>query len=413
MPSSTGLEVRPVTPEELEAFTRVDLAAFGESTMNADRFQLEWTRRELDRTLAAFDGDDIVASGRAMSFELTAPGSALIPAAAVTWIAVLPTHRRRGILTALMHRQLADATERGEPLAMLMASEGTIYRRFGYGIATNFMSVSIDRKHSTLLISRPDSGRVRLVDQDAARVLLPEIFDRARREQVGAVQRVDAWWPDQYFWPEPTDRGAHFYAVHENGDGELDGYVAYRVESKWDYVTKSILHVDEVISLTSDAHDALWRFVFEVDLIETIRAEHIPLDDPLRWQLAESRRLQVTRVSDWLWVRLLDLAAALEARTYMSEGSIVFQVVDEFRPKQQAAGRFELQAGPEGASVRRTKKGADLALDVPELGAAYLGGVRFSTLARAGLLVEQTAGALARADAMFATDPLPFAHTWF
>jgi predicted acetyltransferase len=408
-----GIDLRPVQPDELEAYTRVDLAAFGEKLTDPARLELDWTRLELDRTLAAFDDGRIVGTGRLMSFELTVPGARQIPAAAVTWIAVLPTHRRRGILTQIKRRQLKDAVDRGESVAILLASEGTIYRRFGYGVTTSFMSTTLDRRDSAFLHPVDDPGRVRFVDDAEARALLPAIFDRARRVQNGAVERVDAWWPDQYFWPDPAEPGTQFYAVHESKTGEPDGYVAYRVEAKWDFAARSILHVDDLVTLTPDARIALWRFVCDVDLVETIRAGHLPLDDPIRWLLRESRRLRVDRVTDWLWLRVLDVPAALESRAYTGEGGVVFEVVDRFRPRGRAAGRFELDAGPDGATVRRTKKAPDLGLEVPDLGAVYLGGVRFSTLARAGLVVEHRAGALARADQLFAAEPLPFAHTWF
>ena len=221
--------LRPVTRDELPAFTRTDLIAFGERT-DPPRLELDWTSLELDRTLAAFDGDEIVGTGRLFSFELTMPGGKLLPAAAVSWIAVLPTHRRQGILTAIKTQQLEDAAERGEPLAMLYASEAGIYRRFGYGISSSTMSVSIERRHSAFLHPVP-GGRVRLVEEDAARKLFPEIFDRARRVQPGAVQRVDAWWPDQFFWPDPDDKGTAFYCVYESPEGVLDGYAAYRFEA--------------------------------------------------------------------------------------------------------------------------------------------------------------------------------------
>lgn len=402
-----------MTRDELEAFARVDLAAFGETIGNLARLELDWTQLELDRTLAAFDHGEIVGTGRLLSFELTVPGATQLPVAAVTWIAVLPTHRRRGILTAIMRRQLADAAERGEPLAILLASEGSIYRRFGYGIATSSMSVSLDRRHSAFLQYVRDDGRVRLVDDDEARKVLPEIFDRVRRVQHGAVQRIDAWWPDQFFWRDSDERGTRFYAVHEAPDGVPDGYVAYRIEPKWEHVARSTLHVSDLVCLAPDVRAALWRFVCDVDLVETIEAWGLPVDDPLRWLLAESRRLQVRGINDFLWVRLLDVPAALESRAYMGESTVVFEVVDAFRPRQAAAGRFELEAGPDGARVSRTKRDPDLVLEVTELGAAYLGGVRFSTLARAGLVTEQTPGALARADALFAVEPLPFAYTWF
>src|SRR6266511_2646521 len=183
-------EIRPVTPDEVEAYTRAPLAAFGE-TLDPDRFKLEWTHYELDRTLAAFDDGEIVGTGRLYSLELTLPGGALEPVAAVSWISVLPTHRRQGILTAIMGRELDDTVARGESMAVLHASEGGIYRRFGYGIATSSISFTLPRQHAAFLRPPPEGGRVRLVDEETARKVFPDIFDRARRQQPGAVSRVD------------------------------------------------------------------------------------------------------------------------------------------------------------------------------------------------------------------------------
>jgi predicted acetyltransferase len=403
--------LRPVTSDELPGFTRTDLTAFGERTEPA-RLELDWTSLELDRTLAAFDGDEIVGTGRLFSFELTMPGGRLLPAAAVSWIAVLPTHRRRGILTAIKGQQLDDAAERDEPLAMLYASEPGIYRRFGYGIATSWMSVSIERRYSDFLRQVP-GGRVRLVEEDAARKLFPEIFDRARRVQPGAVQRVDAWWPDQFFWPEPGEKGTWFYCVYESPEGALDGYAAYRFEARWENGPQGTLHVSDLVTVTPAARAVLWRYLLDVDLVETITAWVVPVDEPLRWLLRESRRMQVPRMGEGLWVRVLDAPAALSARTYAAAGRLVFDVVDEFRPGGGAAGRVALDGGPDGADARRTGDAPDLVLDVAELGGILLGGVRPSSLARAGLVEERTPGALAVADAMFAVEPLPFSMTDF
>jgi predicted acetyltransferase len=408
---TVDFELRPVTREELPAFTRTDLTAFGERADQA-RFELDWTSLELDRTLAAFDGEEIVGTGRLFSFELTMPGGKLQPAAAVSWIAVLPTHRRRGILTAIKRCQLDDAVERGEPLAMLYASEGGIYRRFGYGIASSSMTVTVDTRHSAFLHPVPE-GRVRLVEEDAARKLFPEIFDRARRIQPGAVQRVDEWWPDQFFWPEPDERGTRFYCVYESPEGRLDGYAAYRTEMRWDNGAHGTVHVRDLVTITPTARAVLWRYLLDVDLTENVAAWVVPLDEPLRWLLAEPRRMRVGRLAESLWLRVLDAPAALEARTYSAPGRVVFDVRDQFRPGGGAAGRFELEGGPDGAEARRTTAEPDLALDVAELGALLLGGVRASTLARAGLVHERTAGALAVADAMFDVDPLPFSMTDF
>jgi predicted acetyltransferase len=272
--------------------------------------------------------------------------------------------------------------------------------------------VSIERRHSAFLHPVP-GGRVRLVEEDAARKLFPEIFDRARRVQPGAVQRVDAWWPDQFFWPDPDDKGVAFYCVYESPEGVLDGYAAYRFEPRWGNGPEGTLHVGDLVSVTPAARAVLWRYLLDVDLVATITAWVVPLDEPLRWLLRESRRMAVTRVGESLWVRVLDAPAALSARTYAAPGRVVFEVVDALRPDGDAAGRFVLDGGPDGAEARRTTDEPDLVLDVADLGGILLGGVRPSSLARAGLVDERTPGALAIADAMFAVEPLPFSMTDF
>ena len=403
--------LRPVTRDELTEFTMTPLTAFGERFEPA-RFELDWTSVELDRTLAAFEGDKIVGTGRLYSLELTMPGGRLLPTAGVSWIAVLPTHRRHGILTAIKRTQLDDASDRGEALAILYASESGIYRRFGYGVSTSSMSVSVERRHSEFLNPVPD-GRVRLVEEDDARKLFPDIFDRARRNQPGAVQRVDAWWPGEFFWRDQDEKGTRHYCACESADGNLDGYAAYRFEASWDNDPNGTVHVTDLVSVTPEARAVLWRYLLDVDLVDTIKAWVVPVDEPLRWLLRESRRMRVTRLGDSLWVRVLDAPAALSARTYATPGRVVFEIADPVRPDGEAAGRFVLDGGPGGADARRTTDEPDLVLDVAALGGVLLGGVRPSALARAGLVDERTPGALAIADSMFAVEPLPFSMTDF
>ncbi|MGH8984113.1 MAG: GNAT family N-acetyltransferase [Acidimicrobiia bacterium] len=407
-----SFELRPITADEVAAYIRTSMTGFG-GAIRPDRLELEWTSHELERTLAAVDEGEIVGTGRLYSLELTLPGGVVVPVAAVSWISVLPTHRRRGILTAIMGRQLNDAAARGESMAVLHASEGVIYRRFGYGVATNTIGFTLDRRHSAFLRPVAAGGRVRIVDDATARKTFPEIFDGVRRVRPGAVSRMPEWWSDQFFWLDPKDEGTRFYVTYESAARELDGFAAYRIVEKWDGVSHNRLGLEDLVSVTPEARAALWRYLCDIDLIETIAALSCPVDEPLRWLLAESRRLHVNRLSDELWVRLLDVPAALAARRYATPGRVVFEVIDELRSDGAAGGRFVLEGGPDGADASRTSAEPDLVLAVADLGAAYLGGVSFSSLARAGLVEERTPGALERADAMFRTDPAPFAMTWF
>ncbi|HEX6312738.1 MAG TPA: GNAT family N-acetyltransferase [Acidimicrobiia bacterium] len=406
------VEIRPVTADEVAAYVRTAVTGFGER-LAPERLELAWTNHELDRTLAAFDEGEIVGTGRLYSLELTVPGGATVPVAGVSAIAVLPTHRRRGLLTAIMRRHLDDAAEREEPMAVLHASEGGIYRRFGYGVATTTMSATLERRHSAFVGPVGAGGRVRLVEEETARKVFPEIFDRARRVQPGAISRIDEWWSDQFFWSGPKESGARFLTTYESHAGVLDGFASYRIVEKWDGLSHNRLELGDLVTVTPEARAALWRYLCDVDLVESIAIWSAPVDDPLRWLLAESRRLRVNRVSDELWIRVIDAPAALAARRYAVAGSLVLDVVDELRPAGAAAGRFALEGGPDGATATRTDAEPELVLGVAELGAGYLGGVAFSTLARAGLVEERTPGALERADAMFRTVPAPYGMTWF
>jgi predicted acetyltransferase len=407
-----SFSLHPVAGDEFDRFARAEFAAFAEP-LPAEEHPA-WVTGELDRTLAAFEGDEVVGTGRIYSLELTLPGGAVVPTAAVSAIGVLPTHRRRGILTAIMRQQLDDAAARGESTAVLTASEGTIYRRFGYGAATAHASFDLDRRHSAFLPEVTIEGRCRLIDEDDARKALPEIFERARRRQPGAISRPDNWWPSQYFvfHEARVGSGPPFHVVHEATTGEIDGYVTYSVEHEHAHeIARDRLGVRDLVSTGASARRALWCFVTGVDLVETITAWNVPADEPLRWMLRESRRMRLSSLHDHLWVRFVDVAAALAARRYAVEGRIVVDVRDDFRP--ESGGRYQLTGGPDGAECTRTDATADLACSTTELASVYLGGVRITDLARAGLVDELTAGALARVDAMFAVDPLPFSQTWF
>jgi predicted acetyltransferase len=406
-------EIRPITPNELPTFIRVDGAAY--SSPQTDE-EIESVRGsfEFDRSLVAIEGGRFIGSATAMSFDLTLPGYTTIPVAGVTWVAVLPTHRRRGILTALMRRQLEDVRARGEALAVLTASESLIYRRFGYGAATSVMYTEIERAHSAFLSPVSISGRYRFVEHKVAiKEILPPLYDDVRRACVGELSRTAARWRGYRLTNAPGgDFGPHLFVVYESDAGRMDGAVIYRAKLEWtNGVPDDTLEIVELIARTSAAYAALWRYCLDVDLVARIRGRHRPVDEPLRWMLADSRRLRVSHLADNLWVRLLDIPTALATRRYATEGQLTFEVSDAFLP--DLAGRYTLEASLDGATCARSDHPVDISLDVAALGAAYLGGVSFASLTQAGLMREETPGALARADAMFATFPAPYCSTRF
>ncbi|MDQ4132955.1 MAG: GNAT family N-acetyltransferase [Actinomycetota bacterium] len=408
-----GHEIRPITEDELPAFARTVYQGFG---VQADDEEVEEVRLsiELDRTLAIFDGGRPVATAGVLSVRLTLPGATTVPAAAVTVVAVLPTHRRRGMLTALMSRQLDDVAAAGEPVAVLLASESVIYGRFGYGPATEVATVEIERAHAAIADPSPPVGDIRLVEVDDLPTQLPEIHARYCAQQPGEISRPPGWWQAFFRDYEHNREGltARFAVVYDGPGGRPEGYLTYRMKGDpWAALPEKILQVEDLVAQTPRARAALWRYCLAVDLVQLVRAPAVPVDEPLRWILRDSRRLQTTGVHDFLWVRLVDVAAALSARRYATADGLVFDVADGFRASQ--AGRYRLDGGPDGAECRRTDESADLRLDVADLGSLFLGGVRATTLARAGRIVELKAGALRRADALFGSDPMPYCSTEF
>jgi predicted acetyltransferase len=401
------ISYRPVSEQEIPAFCRACAAGFGEAPDWFEQHQ-HWGALEPERTVAAFDGDDIVGTSRNFSLELTVPGGAQVPAAGVSAVAVLPTHTRRGILRSFMTMLLDDALARDEPVAMLTASEGGIYGRFGFGITIPGMRTHI-RAGDVEFRAPPPAGQLRMVDGDQAAKIEPEVFDRARRAHPGAVSRPHAWWPAEQ--THPSD-GTRFDVVYEAPDGSVDGYCCYSIKEKWESGgAHHRLMVNDLIVCTPDAEHALWRHVCDVDLVGTVDAWHVRPDTPLPWMLVSSRAVQPT-IGDFVWTRVLDVPAALGARTYAVAGSLSLEVNDGFRPGRAAHGAFTLDGGPDGAVVRSGGT-PEISCDVDALSAAWLGGVRWSTLADAGRVVEHSSGAVDRADQMFASAPLPYAFTWF
>lgn len=404
-----SFEIRPITDEEWPAFIRTDQAGFGQVVPDdlKDPERRPWP---LDRSVAAFDDGQIVGCAAAYPMELTLPGLVPEPCAGVTYVSVLPTHRRRGVLSAMMRHQLADVRVRGENVASLLASEAVIYGRFGYGLATRAVDLTLDRRHTAL---RPEAdravdGRVVLLEVDEARKILPALHDRSRLGQPGDMSRPEGWWKGWFNRPK-EDR---FFAVYESASGEAEGFAVYRVKSGSDWLSSGTVKVAQLVTATPDAYLGLWRYVCDIDLTNTIELATRPVSEPMEWMLVDPRRLQVTRRGDFLWVRLVDAAAALAARRYALADRFVIEVTsDDLCPWN--VGRWALETGADGASCERTDADADLTLPVTALGAAYLGGSSLSEMARAGIVAERAPGVAARADLAFTTTPVPWCQTFF
>jgi len=356
----------------------------------------------IERMHAAREGGKIVGGAGAFPFEMTVPG-AFVPTAGVTVVGTFPTHRRRGVLRSMMRAQLDDVHERGEPMALLWASEDTIYGRFGYGMASLTGRISVPKEYSAFARPFERQGTLRIVDADEALTLCPRVWNAVRRQVPGMLGRTRNWWELRVLFEPPSggEDGPKRFVVLER-DGRPEGYAIYRHKPKWEEgVSNSELQVVEAVALDGRPTAELWRYLLDIDWAAEITAGLLPVDHPLWWLLATPRRMRL-RIGDGLWARLVDVGAALSARAYASDGAVVFDVMDEFCPWN--VGRWRLADG----RAKRTKAAAQLRCDVTALGSVYLGGFSFAELVRGGRVEELRRGAAARADAMFATDRAPW-----
>jgi predicted acetyltransferase len=397
---TTGMEIRPVTADELEPFLHTSEGAFHEDVHPED-LELFAELFEPERSLAAFDGDAMVATTGIFTRELTIPGGVLrIPG--VTLVGVLPTHRRRGLLTQLMRRQLDDIHAAGEPIAALWASEAAIYGRFGYGAAARHASVTLRTAGARLAhgVPAPD-GRVVLVEPAASVDRIAPLYDRVRRERIGHLDRTGVWWKRRTRDSERfrNGYGALRAALHENADGAVDGYALYAVKSGWDDGPDGRVRIRELVVDGPGAASAMWAFLLGLDLVRAVEWEIAPPDLPIA-ELVTSPQLPRLALGPNLWIRLVDVPAALAARMYAAPVDVVLDVEDAFCPWN--VGRYRLAADGDGrATCERTDEPPDVALSATELGAAYLGGTRLTTLRMTGRVRELTPGALDRASVAF------------
>ena len=397
--------VRPV--RDLEEF-KAAIGAIGHyfgwqpSDEDAERFS---KLLPLERTLAVFDDGSIVAGAGAYPLELTLPGGPA-PCAGVTVVGVLPSHRRRGLLRRMMEAQLRDVRERGEPVAALWASEETIYGRFGYGLAALDLHVEAERAAVRVRAELPREGTVRLIDHDEALRVLPRLYERIRKRTPGFLSRSRDWWETRRLSDRPEQRrgaGPLVRALYER-DGAPAGFALYRIAqegttfAEW----KKSVRVTEVQGVDEAARRDLWRFLLEIDWTDVVRAEQLAVDDALPLLVDRVNKLGL-RVYDGLWVRPIDVGAALAARGVNGGGRVTVEVTSDPQFADNV-GRWTVEDG----SAKRSSRRADVRTDVQGVGAVLLGGFRFSELARAGRAEEAARGGLARADALFRVDRAPW-----
>lgn len=406
-----SIVLRAITPDEHRRFHDVEARGFGDPKGTEEGLALDRELVELDRTIAAFDGDELVGTNMSFPFAMTLPGGDSIAVGGVSGVTVAATHRRRGVLRQMMAHQLDDLASRGEPAAILNASESSIYGRFGYGLAQLFQTWRIDSSRATFRHPVREDLRLRLVDRDEAKPHLAPIYDTWRRTVAGALSQSDTWW-DNVLAPRRSWRGGGeiFVVVCDPGDDHDGGYAIYTVDNDRDAQAWE-LEVRELIASDPDVEARLWRYVLDVDLVGPVVAEARPLDDPLRWRLTDPRQVRTIRVQDYLYVRLLDIPATFSARRYPVADELVVDVVDGFRP--DTAGRYRFAGDPTTSTCERTDAAADLRMDIAELGSLLLGGVAARDLGRTGRIDELTPGAGARADPFFGWPAAPMCVTRF
>lgn len=405
--SRPDVQIRPIEPEEFGAWFDVMATSFGHR-LRDEVVQLERSFAEPPRTLAAVEGDRMVGGNAAIGVELAVPGGRCVPTAAIIGVGVLPSHTRRGISTALMRRQLDAVHERGEPLAVLHASEGAIYGRYGFGLATRSGSLQADRSGVAFVRGYEPVGSVELVERDAAIAALVRAAEltAGRPGHLGPAARLaDYTVRDAALAPEDEGGAGPFYAVHRDPGGHPDGAVVYRVRQAWpENLPRFTASVEILLGATPAAEAALWRYVFDLDLVGTVEAWHRPAADPLLWLVREPRALRM-RVGDDLYLRLVDVRSALAARAYAGEGSVVLGVQDPFCPWN--AGAWRLVAAGGRAEVEPTDAEPELELSSTDLATIYLGDASFADLADALLVRVRDPAALERADRLFATPQAP------
>ncbi|MEU9476558.1 GNAT family N-acetyltransferase [Streptomyces sp. NPDC048191] len=408
MGTDRGTELKVLRESDWDRWYDVLFRAFGAAAVPSEERELDKSLTEFGRSLAAWDGDEIVGAAGAFSFRMTVPGGTAVPAAGVTMVGVAATHRRRGVLTSMMRRQLDDVRALGEPLAVLTASEPAIYGRFGYAAATFRTSAEIDTSRVTLsLPAGVEDVRLRYAAPADVLDVCEAVYAALVPLRPGMLARQPGWERAPLLDPESERGGASaLQCVVAERDGEVTGYARFTTRIGWgESGHDGTVQLKDLAAVDPVTEAALWRFLFGIDLMTTLSVGSRPVDDAWRYLVSDTRRCR-PRLRDDAYVRLVDVGTALAARTYQAPVDVVLEVEDTFCPWN--AGRWRLTGDPKGACCERTTDAADLSLSVRELGAAYLGGVTLLSLAAAGRVRELRQGALAEASVGFGSPVAPW-----
>ncbi len=394
------IQISLVSPEHHAEFTSPIRTAFG-LQFDADRAARMQHIPEMAHRIGAYDGDHLVGTAAGFLFEMTTPGGK-VPVSGLTMVAVLPTHRRQGILTKLIHRHFEESITAGLPISALWASEAQIYGRFGYGMATQAMAISIERDRAGFKRAAPAGGTLRLLGEKDAAEVFPPIYDRVRTETPGMLSRSAEWWHARRIGDFDTT-GSPMQRVLLTVAGEPQGYAIYRMEGRVSGpgIMSLDLAVTEAVAVSPQATAMLWRYLFDIDLVRNIKCASLPPGHPLVTLVAENRRLR-TQVEDAVWVRLLHVEAALQRRSFPKELSLTFEVVDSMYPSN--TGIYSIQNG----HAKRADGAPELRMDIASLSSLYLGGVGCRQLADAGDIEELMEAAVHRAELLFRSPRAPW-----
>ncbi|MEZ4298229.1 MAG: GNAT family N-acetyltransferase [Polyangiaceae bacterium] len=396
-----SIDIRLVGVDMHDALSGPIRCAFG-MRFDAERSARNKLLTELVQRIAAFDGDTLIGSAGGYRFDMTTPGGS-VPVSGTTLVAVLPSHRRRGILTRMMRLHIDQAHENGLPTAALWATEGSIYGRFGYGIASVSAQVSIDTRYSAFKRPPPPGAEAALLEEDEALAPCTAVYDEVRRTTPGMMSRTPEWWRFRRLG-DYDKSSSLLQRVVIKYNGEPEGYALYRYSTR--PITPGPLEMDcsviEALASTPRANAALWRFLLDLDLIRKVESPFLHAAHPLYHLLADARRFRCSSLDDALWVRVVDVEPAFEKRTLPAHLSLTFQLDDAFCPWNQ--GVYRIADG----RLRRASGSPELHLDASALGSLYLGGVTARDLFDAGDLHEISPGAVDRATVLFRGTNAPF-----